>query len=254
MELQKFGFEALPRPLKKFIKLLIPESIIIRRRNRILNAFSGHSNKEIFTAIYRNYLWGRKEGNFNFYSGDGNHSPKITDEYISKVSKFLFQFASQPVVIDLGCGDFRVGSQLSKYAKHYIACDVVPEVINANVNRYKLSNVSFRELDISTQELPQGDVVILRQVLQHLSNLDIRNVLERIQGNFEYLIFTDHQPLEMNWTPNLDKQTGPNIRTEFGSGLDLTQHPFSLKILDYKLISDIKVEDGFIRTFIFHLG
>jgi len=81
MELEKFGFEALPRPVKKFIKLLIPESIISWRRNRILNSFSGHSNSEIFTAIYRNYLWGSEEGNFNFYSGDGSHNPKITDEY-----------------------------------------------------------------------------------------------------------------------------------------------------------------------------
>ncbi len=254
MELRKFGFEALPRPLKKFIKLWIPESLIRWRRKRLLNSFSGLSNSEIFTATYLNYLWGRKEGDFNFYSGDGSHNPKITNDYISKVSDFLAQLSSQPLVIDIGCGDFHIGSQLAGYAKNYIACDVVPEVIEANKNRYKLSNVSFRVLDASTQEIPKGDVVILRQVLQHLSNLDILNVLKRVDGNFQYLIFTDHQPLEINWTANLDKQTGPNIRTEFGSGLDLTKHPFNLRTLDCELLSEIKIEDGFIRTFVFHLG
>ncbi len=254
MELRKFGFEALPRPLKKFIKLWIPESLIRWRRKRLLNSFSGLSNSEIFTATYLNYLWGRKEGDFSFYSGDGSHNPKITNDYIRKVSDFLAQFSSQPVVVDIGCGDFHIGSQLAGYAKNYIACDVVPEVIYANMNRYTLSNVSFRVLDAATQEIPKGDVVILRQVLQHLSNMDIQNVLEKVQGNFKYLVFTDHQPLEKNWTPNLDKQTGPNIRAEFGSGLDLSKRPFNFRSLRCELISDIQVKDGFIRTFVFQLG
>ena len=254
MEMRKFGIEAFPRPLKKLIKSVIPESLVKWRRKRVLDSFSGRSNGEIFTATYLNYLWGRKEGDFNFYSGDGSHNPEIIDEYINKVSGFLAEFSSPPVVVDLGCGDFHIGRQLSKYAKQYIACDVVPEVIEANVSRNDLTNVSFRVLDAATQDLPKGDIVILRQVLQHLSNLDVQNVLQRIQGNFRYLIFTDHQPLGLEWTPNLDKQTGPNIRTEFGSGLDLARPPFDFSSLDCKLISDIKVDDGYIRTFIFHLG
>jgi SAM-dependent methyltransferase len=254
MEMRRFSIEALPRPLKKFLKSAIPEYLINRRRKRKLDSYAGLTNSEIFTSTYLNYLWGRKEGDFDFYSGDGSHNPKITDEYIIKVSEFLSQFTSKPVVVDIGCGDFQIGRQLSIYAKQYIACDVVAAVIEANVSRNKMSNVSFRVLDAATQELPEGDIVILRQVLQHLSNSDIQNVLERIQGKFQYLIFTDHQPLEKEWTPNLDKQTGPNIRTEFDSGLDLTQAPFSLRSLDSKLISNIKVDDGYIRTFIFHLG
>jgi hypothetical protein len=252
--MRRFSFEALPRPVKKFLKAAIPEYLVIRRRRRKLDSYAGLTNSEIFTSTYLNYLWGRKEGDFDFYSGDGSHNPRIIDEYISKVSEFLSQFASKPVVVDIGCGDFHIGFQLSSHANKYIACDVVPAVIEANVRRNKMSNVSFRVLDAATEELPQGDIVILRQVLQHLSNSDIQNVLQRIQGKFQYLIFTDHQPLEKKWTPNLDKQTGPNIRTEFGSGLDLMQAPFNLKLLDSKLISDIKTDDGYIRTFIFHLG
>lgn len=253
MQLRRFGIEALPRPVKKFLKSIIPESLIKRRRKRKLESYTGLTNGEIFTSTYLNYLWGRKEGDFDFYSGDGSHNPKIVEEYISNVSVFLSQFTSKPVVVDVGCGDFHIGRQLSIYAEHYIACDVVPAVIAANISRNKLINVSFRVLDAATEELPKGDIVILRQVLQHLSNNDVQNVLQRIQGNFHYLIFTDHQPLELDWTPNLDKQTGPDMRAQFGSGLELTQPPFNLRSLDCNLISNIKVEDGFIRTFIFHL-
>jgi Methyltransferase domain len=253
MEMRKLSIEALPRPLKKLAKCVIPDTLIEKRRNRILNSFSGRSNREIFSSTYRNYLWGRNQGDFNFYSGDGSHKPEIIDEYIREVSSFIAKFASPPVVVDLGCGDFHIGSQLCKYAEHYFACDVVPEIIEANMSRNDISNVSFRVLDAASQELPKGDIVILRQVLQHLSNSDVQNVLQRIQGNFQYLVFTDHQPLDLEWIPNLDKQTGPNIRTEFGSGLDLNQAPFNLNSIDCKLISNIKVEDGYIRTFIFQL-
>lgn len=254
MEWRRFSVEALPRPAKKFLKSFIPENLIIRRRRRKLDSYAHLTNSEIFTSTYLNYLWGRKKGDFNFYSGDGSHNPSVIDEYLREVSEFLSHLKSKPVVVDIGCGDFHIGSQLSIYAEHYIACDVVPAVIEANIKRNELNNVSFRVLDAATQELPNGDVAILRQVLQHLSNRDIQNVLQRIKGNFQYLIFTDHQPLESEWTPNLDKQTGPNTRTEYGSGLDLCQAPFDLNPINSHLISEVKVEDGFIRTFIFRLS
>lgn len=232
---------------------MVPESLVRRRRQKLLDSFSGKSNAEIFTTIYRNYLWGRKKGSFDYYSGDGSHHPKVVDDYINVVSKFLGNLYPLPVVIDIGCGDFSIGSHLSKFAKVYIACDVVPEVIAANQNRYRFSNVVFKVLDATTQKIPQGDVVILRQVLQHLSNSDIANILKRIQGNFKYLIFTDHQSSEKNWIPNLDKLTGPNIRADMGSGLDLTLDPFNMETLESKLVHDVEVEDGFIRTFIYRL-
>ncbi len=249
----RFSIEALPRPTKKLLKSLIPKYFISRRRKRKLDSYTGQTNSEIFTRIYLNYLWGRKQGDFNFYSGDGSHDPSVIDDYLRKVSEFLSHFKFKPVVVDIGCGDFHIGGQLSIYAEHYIACDVVPAVIEANCLRNKLSNVSFKVLDATTQVLPDGDVVILRQVLQHLSNNDIRKILQKITGNFRYLIFTDHHPLHTNWTPNLDKQTGPNIRVEFGSGLVLTKEPFNLRPISSDLISEIRVADGVIRTFIYCL-
>jgi hypothetical protein len=253
MELRRFSIEALPRPAKQLLKSMIPKNLLNRRRRRKLNSYAGLTNREIFTSTYLNYLWGRKQGGFDFYSGDGSHDPNVINEYLSNVSNFLSQFDPSPVIVDIGCGDFHIGSKLSIYAKQYIACDVVPEVIAANVIRYELANVSFKVLDAATQDLPNGEIVILRQVLQHLSNRDIKSVLERIKGNFQYLIFTDHHPLDLDWVPNLDKQTGPNIRAELGSGLDLCKTPFDLNPIDSDLISEVRVGDGFIRTYIYTL-
>lgn len=254
MEMRKLGIEALPRPLKKLIKFLIPDTFVVKRRNRKLNSFSGRSNREIFTSTYRNYLWGRKNGEFSFYSGDGSHAIEIVEDYVSSVAKFLFNLPEQPVIVDLGCGDFNIGGQLAKYAKEYVACDVVPEIIEANVRRNILTNVTFKIIDAASDELPKGDIVILRQVLQHLSNQDTLNVIKGIQHKYKYLIFTDHQPFGANWTPNLDKLTGPNIRLENNSGIDLKQPPFNLQYLSREVISEIEVSDGFIRTFIYQMN
>ena len=249
----KLGVEALPRSLKKIIKSFIPSKIVINRRNKILDSFSGLSNQEIFTAIYRNYLWGRKNGDFGFYSGDGSHDPVVVDDYVISVTEFLTKFDLPPVVVDLGCGDFHIGSLLAQYCSEYVACDVVPELIESNIRRNNLINVKFKVLDAVTQELPSGDVVIIRQMLQHLSNHDVKEVLKGIEGRFRYLIFTDHQPLKSNWIPNLDIITGHTIRVEINSGLDLNLQPFNLGALECNLISEVKVDDGIIRTYIFRL-
>lgn len=253
MEFRRIRIEALPRGVKKLLKFAIPEYLVVLRRTQRLESFAGLSNGEIFSSTYRNFLWGRKKHDFNFYSGDGSHDPRIVDDYVCKVSDFLSQITPKPIVVDIGCGDFHIGHQLSAYSKHYIACDVVPELIKSNENRYEINNVSFKVLDACLEELPKGEVVILRQVLQHLSNHDIQKILEKIQGNFRYLVFTDHHPLNIEWIPNLDKQTGPNIRNEISSGLDLTENPFNLRPVSSDLVSEVRVEDGVVRTYIYRL-
>ena len=110
------------------------------------------------------------------------------------------------------------------------------------------------EIDAVMDEFPTGDVVILRQVLQHLSNSDILKILTKIEGRFSYLLFTDHQPLETLWQPNLDKKSGPDIRVQYGSGLNLEAEPFLLKSKNTKLIDEVKTEEGYIRTYLIELS
>jgi 2-polyprenyl-3-methyl-5-hydroxy-6-metoxy-1,4-benzoquinol methylase len=253
MGAQKISFEALPRPLKRIIKMFVPKKIVNFRRNHIQKSLANRSNSEIFTATYTNYRWGRNQRSFELYSGDGSHSAEIIDGYISKVSKFLSSFEELPIVIDIGCGDFNIGKEICGFASIYIACDVVPVVIESNRKKYNLKNVRFEVLDAVNEEIPSGDVVILRQVLQHLSNQDIHKILNKIETKYRYLIFTDHQPLTLDWQPNIDKKTGSNIRNEFGSGLDITKVPFNFKVQNSELLHSVKIEDGYIRTYLFKL-
>ena len=75
--------------------------------------------------IYEMHLWGGNE--FDFYSGQGSHDSKIISPYLDAVTSFLKSHNNALTVCDLGCGDFNIGKNLTKYTKKYIAIDIVEE-------------------------------------------------------------------------------------------------------------------------------
>ncbi|GAB2765821.1 class I SAM-dependent methyltransferase [Salinimicrobium soli] len=189
--------------------------------------------KDAMVQIYKNNLWGGKES--EFYSGLGSHHPETVDSYIGVVSDFLKAFDSPPVVCDLGCGDFNVAKELVKYSKMYFAVDIVPGLIEHNKQKFKADNVVFHALDISTDELPAGDCVILRQVLQHLSNAEIKRVVEKLY-DYKYVILTEHLPAG-DFQPNKDIVSGQGIRLKKESGVNLTVSPFHFKAKEKHLLT-----------------
>ncbi|PKD44478.1 SAM-dependent methyltransferase [Rhodohalobacter barkolensis] len=196
--------------------------------------------------IYENNLWG--EGQSGFYSGIGSHHPELVDPYVEAISSFLSSFDSPLVVCDLGCGDFNIGKELVKHTRKYIAVDIVEELIEYNRKTFKEESVEFRCLDIATDDLPKGDCVLLRQVLQHLSNREINQVADNLY-NYKYVILTEHLP-EGEFTPNIDIISGQGIRLKKKSGVDLLAPPFNLKIKgEKKLLSQpARESEGVIVT------
>ena len=181
--------------------------------------------KKAMEQVYAMNLWG--EGETAFYSGNGSHDEVLVKPYIEVVGNFLKTHRSNLSVCDLGCGDFNIGRQLLEYATHYIAVDIVPALINNNKTRFGFDHLEFRCLNIAEDELPEGDVVILRQVLQHLSNSEVRSVLNKIRA-YNYLLLTEHHP-ESDFIPNKDIISGQGIRLKKNSGLEITKPPFNFK-------------------------
>lgn len=180
----------------------------------------------VMTQIYEMHLWGGK--NFDFYSGAGSHDFEITTPYLKSIIAFLESHNNSLTVCDLGCGDFNIGKHLTKYSKKYIAVDIVESLIERNKKLFKEDNLAFHALDISKQELPPADCIILRQVLQHLSNQEIQKVVEKLI-NYKYVILTEHIPLG-HFSPNKDIISGQGIRLKQNSGVNILEVPFSLKI------------------------
>ena len=207
--------------------------------------------KKAMEQVYEMKLWG--SNNANFYSGDGSHQSNIVIPYIDAVTSFLSSFKDPIVVCDLGCGDFNIGKQLTQYAKKYIAIDIVSDLITYNKERFKEANLEFQCLDIAVDNLPFADCVIVRQVLQHLSNSEVQCVLKKL-SNFKYVILTEHLP-EGDFIPNKDIISGQGIRLKKQSGLNLLVAPFNFKVKEEKELVTVVLgnKKGVIKTKVFRV-
>ncbi len=205
--------------------------------------------KDVMTQIYDLNLWGGK--GFDFYSGEGSHHPEIINPYLDVVTAFLKSQNNDLMICDLGCGDFNIGKHLTKHAKKYIAIDIVDTLIERNKALFKRDNLEFYCLDIVKDKLPKADCVIIRQVLQHLSNTEIQHVLTKLK-TYKYIILTEHIPLG-NFIPNQDIITGQGIRLKQNSGVNILEPPFNFEIREEKQLGAhiLEIRKGRIVTMLY---
>jgi hypothetical protein len=184
------------------------------------------STAEVFSSIYSSKQWG-SAGDFN--SGAGTVDGEVASPYVLAVRKALDDLGIiQSRFVDLGCGDFRIGSQIAPLASSYIGGDVVPSLVEHLNRTHGDERTSFRCVDMILDELPEGEVCFIRQVLQHLSNEQIQRILPKL-GRYRCVLITEHIPNRAKpYTPNIDKAQGPDIRLYWHSGVFLDQAPFSV--------------------------
>ncbi|MBO3117122.1 class I SAM-dependent methyltransferase [Winogradskyella sp. DF17] len=192
------------------------------------------------TQIYEKHFWGGND--FDFYSGEGSHNSKIVNPYLDSVVAFLSSHNNALTVCDLGCGDFNIGKQLAPFTSKYIGIDIVDALIERNKGLFMADNIEFECLNIATHQLPRADCVILRQVLQHLSNEEIKMIVNKLI-DFKYIVLTEHLPLG-NFEPNKDIITGQSIRLKHNSGVDILAPPFNLKIKEEVMHLNIVLESN----------
>ncbi len=196
--------------------------------------------KAAMEQIYEMNLWGSDTS--DFYSGEGSHHPDIVNPYLAAVTSFLTSFEKPLTVCDLGCGDFNVGKELVKHSKKYIAVDIVHDLIEHNKAVFKEKNVEFYCLDLAKDDLPAGDCALVRQVLQHLSNNEVQQILKKLT-HFKYVILTEHLP-EGDFIPNAAIISGQGTRLKKQSGLQVLLPPFHFKVKEEKQLVAVALEDG----------
>lgn len=194
--------------------------------------------KKVMEQVYENNLWGG--GVVDFYSGDGSHDKDLVAPYLKAVISFLNSFKKKLVVCDLGCGDFTIGKELVPFSERYIAVDIVAPLIAFNKEKFQFHNLTFQCLDIAEDELPVGDCAIVRQVLQHLSNVEIEKIVCKLQL-YKYVILTEHLP-NGDFFPNVDIISGQGIRIKKKSGVDILEAPFCLKVKECKELVSVTLD------------
>jgi SAM-dependent methyltransferase len=198
--------------------------------------FEPWHRRRTFQDAYQNNRWGSASGE-KFFSGLGSRGQAV-ETYVARISDRITQHQRELgrdiVVVDLGCGDFSVGRELLERTPNmtYIGCDLVPELIAHHRSHALHSNATFQRVDIVTDPLPEGDIVLVRQVLQHLSNDNVRKVLDKLKI-YDRIYVTEGQPVYRQGPPNPDKPIGSGMRFDWrtgrGRGLELDKPPFNLK-------------------------
>lgn len=216
--------------IKRALRRVLPQSALDRYRRarygRTWFDVDDRSTQEVFTDIYRRGIWG--QATEPFYSGPGSDASVIAP-YLMAIRAFIDERRIVSIV-DLGCGDFRVGAQLVGPGISYHGIDIVPALIARNRAKFSGPNIAFSCVDATSAELPAAQLCLIREVLQHLSNDEIARVLQRCRG-FRYVVVTDCMADAGHFTaPNIDIVHGPNTRADIGSGLVLDAPPFSERV------------------------
>src|SRR5262245_46215747 len=177
-------------------------------------------NQQLLTNTFnRNYdegTWGKDVAGKGT-SGTGS-TLEATREYRVYVEDFMKKHSVKSVV-DAGCGDWSFSSAIDWGDASYLGIDIASDVIAAVRNKYEKGRIKFQVGDI-TDELPAADLLISKDVLQHLSNelvhKFIRNNLRK--SKYRWVILTNDRGSE-----NRDIASGGY------RAIDLTVPPFEVR-------------------------
>jgi len=139
--------------------------------------------QDAFTTIYRQNGWESP-----LKSGPGS-APDLNRGYCELLQRVIRELSISSVV-DLGCGDWSFSCLIDWTAIDYTGIDVVPELIDELNAKYARNGVRFLEGDLLTCDLPEADLAIAKDVLQHWPNEMIALFLQRL-GRFKYAILTN---------------------------------------------------------------
>jgi SAM-dependent methyltransferase len=184
------------------------------------------SNEEVFTRIYSHAVWGADEEGKG--SSGGGATLATTAEYRYFLEDFFTEHDIKSVA-DIGCGYWEFSKAIDWSNIDYTGYDVVSFVIDANRQKYETPNIRFIHADVMNTQLPEVDLIICKDVLQHFSNSDIQKFLQQLPKCKYCLIINDIDPHTF---------TSENSDIECGGyhTVDLAQAPFSLpvtKVLRY---------------------
>ena len=153
----------------------------------------GPSVKDIFSSIHRHNSWADPES----VSGRGSTLPRTAE--VRRSLGTLLESVDARSLLDAACGDFNWMRQVGLENIQYTGTDVVPELITRNRQLYENQNRSFVLLDITSDPLPQVDVILCRDCFIHLSSSHIREAIANFKrSNSVFLLATTHTSIREN--------------------------------------------------------
>ncbi len=181
-----------------------------------INAVNQQPLTNTFNRIYAEGTWGKDVAGKGT-SGTGS-TLEITREYRAYVEDFVKKHSVKSVV-DAGCGDWSFSSAMDWGNASYLGVDIASDVIAAVRNKHETDKIKFQVGNI-TDELPAAELLISKDVLQHLSNELVHKFIRTNlrKGRYRWVILTNDRGSE-----NRDVASGGY------RAIDLAAPPFEVR-------------------------
>ena len=173
------------------------------------------------------------------------HYNKRGDEYIcgkgslldntAEIREFIEKIIKEyniKSINDAACGSFNWMSEVNLTGVKYVGFDIDSGLLDKNRERYP--EVGFRNFDIVGQILPRADLIICRDVLFHLLDIDVITVINNFRkSKSRFLLATTHvSPKNIDITQSGHKMYSKNYG--FTEKRNLFLPPFNMEeCIDY---------------------
>jgi 2-polyprenyl-3-methyl-5-hydroxy-6-metoxy-1,4-benzoquinol methylase len=176
-----------------------------------------------FEQIYDKNEWGHG-------SGEGSLL-EHTRGYMAFLQEFMAKRGVKSVV-EMGCGDWQFSKFVDWAGANYSGFDVVPSVIKSNQEAYAKAGVTFQIYSGDPVELPSADLLIVKDVLQHLNDEAVKTLFPQL-SRFKFALLT-----------NCINPRGDTVNRDIEDGdfryLDLRLPPFNLNATEVFSFSNEK--------------
>jgi hypothetical protein len=167
--------------------------------NRLLTSirFGLFRQRNVFDHIYKTRYWGDRES----VSGPGS-SLVQTLQVRENIPTIMKKFSIKKI-FDAPCGDLnwmhKIADQLGA---DYVGGDIVQAVVDAASSRLNNPSAKLIKFDIVTEEFPDADMWICRDVLFHFSYKNIKRTLKNFErSKVSYVLVTSHIGTEIKNRP-----------------------------------------------------
>lgn len=162
-----------------------------------------HETDVVFEHIYKEALWGSNTLGIGT-SGYGSLI-RFNVEYIKFLQDFIIAHSIK-IVVDIGCGDWQFSDHIYKHTNViYYGYDCVKSLIDSHRMTYKsIPRYHFIHCNGSALILharcKNGDLLIMKDVLQHWPNTSIVTFLDAIikKKKYTYILLTNDHTLNDN--------------------------------------------------------
>jgi len=191
---------------------------------------------DIFLDIYNTNYWRDQESR----SGTGSSIAKTRK--LAHALPILFKEFTITSILDIPCGDFNWMKEIVDSFEEYHGGDILQRCIDENNQKFANEKIKFSVIDLLTDNIPECDLLIVRDVIGHYPLKDGKKILQNIKkSKVKYLLTTSwYNVLDSNY---YTKHENRDVHHGSFYPVNLMSEPFNLEEPEMYIEEDVIVDD-----------